>query len=227
MLELMLIPILGLGAGFLHVWSGPDHLAAVAPLVTRSHREGWRIGLRWGLGHSAGVAFVGLAALGLREALPIETISGWSERLVGAMLIGIGIWGFRQAARLQIHTHHHTHDGETHAHLHVHSHSHGEHNPAGQGHPHAAVGIGTLHGLAGSSHFLGVLPALALPTTSAALSYLLAFASGTVLGMVTFTLLLAWGARSLGGEGAHYRGLLRLCAASAVGVGMWWLVGPA
>jgi threonine/homoserine/homoserine lactone efflux protein len=223
----MLIPILGLGAGLLHVWSGPDHLAAVAPLVTRSHREGWRIGLRWGLGHSAGVALVGLAALGLREALPIEAISGWSDRLVGAMLIGIGVWGFRQAARLHIHTHHHTHDGETHAHLHVHSHAHGDHDPAGQGHPHAALGIGTLHGFAGSSHFLGVLPALALPTASAAITYLLAFAAGTVLGMMMFANLIAWGARRLGREGSNYRNLLRLCAASAVGVGMWWLVGPA
>jgi threonine/homoserine/homoserine lactone efflux protein len=223
----MLIPILGLGAGLLHVWSGPDHLAAVAPLVTRSHQEGWRIGLRWGLGHSAGVALVGLAALGLREALPIEAISGWSDRLVGAMLIGIGVWGFRQAARLHIHTHHHTHDGETHAHLHVHSHAQGDHDPAGQGHPHAALGIGTLHGFAGSSHFLGVLPALALPTVSAAVTYLLAFAAGTVLGMMMFATLIAWGARRLGREGSHYRNFLRLCAASAVGVGMWWLVGPA
>ena len=223
----MLIPILGLGAGFLHVWSGPDHLAAVAPLVTRSHREGWRIGLRWGLGHSVGVALVGLAALGLRGALPIETISGWSERLVGAMLIGIGVWGFRQAAHLRIHTHHHTHDGETHAHLHVHSHAHGDHDPVAQGHPHAALGIGTLHGLAGSSHFLGVLPALALPTAAAAVTYLLAFAAGTVMAMVLFTTLTAWGARRLGCGSSHYRNLLRLCAASAVGVGMWWLVGPA
>lgn len=225
--QFMLIPILGLGAGFLHVWSGPDHLAAVAPLVARSHAGGWKIGLRWGLGHSAGVALVGLAALGLRETLPMEAISGWSERLVGAMLIGIGLWGFRQAARLHIHSHHHTHDGETHAHLHVHSHSHGDHDSARQGHPHAAMGIGTLHGLAGSSHFLGVLPALALPTASSAVTYLLAFAAGTVLGMMTFTVLIAWGSRCLGHEGFHYRNLLRLLAASAVGVGVWWLVGPA
>lgn len=223
----MLIPILGLGAGFLHVWSGPDHLAAVAPLVARSHGEAWRIGLRWGLGHSAGVALVGLAALGLREALPVEAISGWSERLVGVMLIGIGVWGFRQAARLKIHTHHHTHDGDTHAHLHVHSDFHRDHPAGGRGHTHAALGIGTLHGLAGSSHFLGVLPALALPTASAAIAYLLAFAVGTVLGMVIFTALMAWGAGHLGREESRYRNVLRLCAASAVGVGMWWLLGPA
>jgi len=35
--------------------------------------------------------------------------------------------------------------------------------------------MGILHGIAGSSHFLGVLPALALPTPGAAISYIAAF----------------------------------------------------
>ena len=42
----MLIAFTGLLAGCFHVLSGPDHLAAVAPLAlssrTRAWREGWR-----------------------------------------------------------------------------------------------------------------------------------------------------------------------------------------
>src|SRR4029450_9914430 len=48
------------------------------------------------------------------------------------------------------------------------------------GRPHrlAAFAVGTLHGLAASSHLLGILPALALPSTRAAGAYLLCFCSG-------------------------------------------------
>ncbi|MBN9690007.1 MAG: sulfite exporter TauE/SafE family protein [Verrucomicrobia bacterium] len=222
----MLVPLAGFAAGFLHVLSGPDHLAAVAPLAARAHQGAWKTGARWGVGHSAGVALVGLLALGLREALPVEALSAWSERLVGVMLIGIGVWSLRQAARIQIHTHAHTHDGETHEHVHFHP---GEkakaHEATPHSHTHAAVGIGTLHGLAGSSHFLGVLPALALPSTSAAVVYLLAFAAGTVLAMAGFSSALGLFARRLGSGGRGYRGLMQTCAAAAIGIGAWWLVG--
>ena len=57
----MLVEVVaGLAAGALHVWSGPDHLAAVAPLAVRGRRRSWAVGMRWGIGHSAGVAAVAL-----------------------------------------------------------------------------------------------------------------------------------------------------------------------
>jgi len=52
----------GLLAGGVHVLSGPDHLAAVAPLAVQD-RSAWRSGLRWGLGHSSGVLLVGVLSL--------------------------------------------------------------------------------------------------------------------------------------------------------------------
>jgi hypothetical protein len=45
------------------------------------------------------------------------------------------------------------------------------------GHAHASFCLGVLHGVAGSSHFFGVLPALALPTRAAALTYIAALAA--------------------------------------------------
>ena len=43
--------------------------------------------------------------------------------------------------------------------------------------------MGVLHGVAGTSHFLGVLPALAMPTRAAALVYIAAFGGGSILAM--------------------------------------------
>ena len=87
----------GLSAGLIHALSGPDHLSAVAPLVINERSRRWRMGLFWGIGHSLGVWVVGLIALALRGFLPIESLSSWSERLVGAVLIGVGLWGLRRA----------------------------------------------------------------------------------------------------------------------------------
>ncbi len=221
----MLVLFTGLAAGFLHVLSGPDHLAAVAPLAVRGHRRAWVAGLRWGLGHSAGVALVGLLALGLREVFPVESVSAWSERLVGVLLIGIGIWSLRKALQVEVHAHEHVHDGSAHQHLHFHGPAH-QHGPVGEPHvhTHAAFGIGTLHGLAGSSHFLGVLPSLALPTTAQRITYLLSFALGTVLAMTGFSSVLGLVSQHWRGDHRRaYRGLLFACAAAAFGVGGWWI----
>lgn len=221
----MLVLLTGLAAGFLHVLSGPDHLAAVAPLAVRGHRRAWVAGVRWGLGHSAGVALVGVLALALREVLPLGAISSWSERLVGVLLIGIGVWSVRKALQVEIHAHAHAHDGSQHEHVHLHSpgHAHGP-EAAPHVHAHAAFGIGTLHGLAGSSHFLGVLPALALPTLTERVSYLTAFAIGTVAAMGTFSSVLGLVSARLGlNHRRAYRGLMFACAGAAFSVGSWWI----
>jgi ABC-type nickel/cobalt efflux system permease component RcnA len=221
----MLALLTGLAAGFLHVLSGPDHLAAVAPLAVRGHRRAWVAGVRWGLGHSAGVALVGVLALALREVLPLGAISSWSERLVGVLLIGIGVWSVRKALQVEIHAHAHAHDGSQHEHVHLHSpgHAHGP-EAAPHVHAHAAFGIGTLHGLAGSSHFLGVLPALALPTLAERLSYLSAFAVGTVMAMGAFSSVLGLVSARLGlNHRWAYRGLMFACAGAAFSVGGWWI----
>src|SRR2546427_6466935 len=218
----MIAAITGFLAGTVHVWSGPDHLAAIAPLAVRKPARAWVAGARWGLGHSAGVAVVGLLALWLRDLLPVNLISTWGERTVGVALFGIGIWALRKA--FTIHAHEHEHDGDRHLHLHAHSrHVAHEQIEAHRHHTHAAFGIGLLHGLAGSSHFLGVLPILAFPTKVQALAYLLAFGLGTIASMAAFSWLmgsLAW--RCAAGKTRIYRGLMISCAATAMVVGCFW-----
>lgn len=215
--------------------AGPDHLAAVAPLAVREHRGTWKGGARWGLGHSAGVGLVGLLAFALRQSLPqdrvhgwTEQISTWSERLVGVMLIGIGLWALRRVLQVEVHAHRHAHDGSEHEHVHFHGpgHQHGgaEAHGVGRGHPHAAFGIGTLHGLAGSSHLVGVLPTLGFADWGSAAGYLGGFALGTVLAMVGFSTVLGLLGRWF--SGSHrglYQGLARGSALAAIGVGCWWV----
>lgn len=213
----------GAAAGFVHVLAGADHLAAVAPLAV-SGRRPWRMGARWGVGHAAGVLVVGLAAVLLRDALPIERLSGWSEHLVGAVLVGIGLWGIRRALRLRVHVHEHAHDGEEHVHVHVHDARREHGRLRAHDHVHASLAVGVLHGLAGSAHFLGVLPALALPSTGAAVAWIVAFGLGTIAAMIGFAAAAGWLAGRLvhRGQGA-YRALLGTLSGATVAVGLVWI----
>jgi len=228
--------IAGLTAGAVHVLAGPDHLAAVAPLAANGKVSPWRSGLYWGLGHAGGVVLVGIAAILIRELLPLDLLSEWS------VLIGIGAWGIWRATSQSVHSHEHRHDGTQHAHLHVHGHtpkarsaSHGE-QPTEPDHPHggshvhartsaAALGVGVLHGLAGSAHFLGVLPALALPTRGAAITYVACFGVGTVAAMTGFAALIGRLASRSSKSGTRaYRILLLSLGLAAIAVGIVWLI---
>src|SRR5688572_27884902 len=147
----MLTLITGAMAGFFHVLSGPDHLAAVAPLAVADRERGWVAGWTWGVGHAAGVVVVALIAVLLRNALPpIDMISAWSERLVEAALIAIGLWALGRSTRMKPAAH--AHGSMLHDHLHVQA---GPGWMRRLGHAHASFFLGVLHGIAGSSHFFG------------------------------------------------------------------------
>lgn len=215
----MLTLLTGAAAGLFHVLSGPDHLAAVAPLAVDDRQRGWFAGFTWGVGHASGVVVVAILAVLLREMLPsIEIISAWGERVVGAALIGIGLWALRRRARIERSPH--RHGPVSHNHLHVQA------GPAWVqrlGHAHASFCMGVLHGVAGSSHFFGVLPALALPTTTAAVLYIAAFGVGTVAAMTMFAAAVGTIAiRGIHGPRA-YRAMMTAAALLAIVVGGVWL----
>lgn len=216
----------GLTAGLIHVLAGPDHLAAVAPLATDQRRRAWQAGLLWGLGHSSGVLVVGLLALWLRDRLPLDMLSAWSERLVGVVLIAVGLWGLRRAFARHVHAHPHVHGPVVHDHTHVHNHQPhavvADNRPT-HAHTHAAFAIGILHGLAGSSHFIAVLPALALPGLAASIGYLGGYGAGTVAGMSGFAFGIGLLGRSAIHRPARRRWLLSASSAAAIVVGVVWL----
>ena len=216
----MLTLITGAAAGLFHVLSGPDHLAAVAPLAAADREHGWFAGWTWGIGHASGVVVVAVIAILLRDVLPpVDAISAWGERLVGAALIAIGFWALRRS--LAIAPAHHAHGAVAHDHVHVQG---GPRWVRHFGHAHASFYMGVLHGIAGSSHFLGVLPALALPSRSAALAYIAAFGIGTVAAMTAFAAAIgSMGTRMHAGTPAH-RAMMATAAALAFAVGGWWLI---
>jgi hypothetical protein len=212
----------GLLAGALHVFAGPDHLAALAPLSLRARRRAWLVGLRWGLGHSLGVLAVAALAWALREGVDFEALGSWGERLVGGAMVLLGLWGFRSLFRDRLHAHAHSHEGREHVHFHVHG-PREEHGASGAHvHAHAAFWVGTLHGLAGTAHLLGILPSLALPSLGETCGYLGAFAVGTVSAMVFFAStvgLLARGPR-------FHRWALGAASAICALVGIAWIILP-
>jgi hypothetical protein len=194
----------GLAAGLLHVFSGPDHLAAVAPLAADGERRSWRTGLQWGVGHTAGVLLIATLLLFLKEQLPLDLISIYSERIVGLSLIAIGIWGMRSAwlrRRAGASVRGHSHTG-------------------------ASFAMGTVHGLAGSSHLFGVLPALAFSTRLDSLLYLGGFGIGAITGMSAFAAGMGiLSTRINRNSQRRYSGLLYASSAAALVIGGFWLVG--
>lgn len=214
----------GLIAGLIHVFSGPDHLAALAPLSLQARRRAWTVGLRWGVGHSSGVLLVAAIAFGLRQVVDFEALSGWGERLVGATMIVLGLWGLRSLFRDRLHAHEHQHEGHGHVHFHVHGTAQAHEAPAAHAHTHAAFWVGTLHGLAGTAHLIGVLPSLALPTGRETAGYLLAFATGTIVAMTVFAAAVGWSApsRSL----RAYRWGLGAASVLCALTGVAWILLP-
>jgi hypothetical protein len=101
----------------------------------------------------------------------------------------------------------------THAATSTHHHSHSA----------ASFGMGVVHGLAGSSHLFGVLPALAFATRAESLSYLAGFGAGAIAGMTAFAAIV--GALSTRVNRRHSRGLLYASSAAALVSGGVWLVG--
>jgi hypothetical protein len=222
---MLLTSAAGLLAGLVHVLSGPDHLAAIAPFAAHRSKQPWVPGALWGLGHCFGVGLISLLAWMLRDALPLERLSAVSEQIVGFVLIFLGFWTLRRALRTRVHTHVHEHDGEQHAHVHLHSARESTHSSDVHRHGHAPLWIGIVHGAAGSAHLWAILPALALPSRGLAAGYLVGYGTGTIVAMIGFTALLGvLAARAGSFAPVFYRRFLSATGVFAIVVGIAWLL---
>jgi len=184
--------ISGFLASSVHVLTGPDHLAAVAPITAKEEKKHWKIGLFWGLGHLAGMVLLGGLFLFFKDYIPVKQIASVSESSVGFVLIFLGVWIIYKLIKKSEHSHKHLHiiDEKVvlHNHKHTHPHLHKEIKEKKKSSGWLIFGIGTLHGFAGVTHLLILLPVLLLEDFLDASLYLSGFALGTLLSMVLFSL---------------------------------------
>lgn len=205
--------LLGFLLGLQHA-TDPDHLVAVATILTRERRftDGALIGVLWGAGHMTTLTIVGAIIIGLKLTIS-PAVGGSLELVVAAMLIVLGVLRLRDAMRgLEtvppghlvadhdhgggagvVHSHPHAHDAE---HTHEHAHVHPSRWlaklgwrggwPAGR-----ALVVGAIHGLAGSAA-VSLLVLATLRSTASAVVYLLIFGVGTILGMTLLTAIMAF-----------------------------------
>ncbi|KAA8535983.1 hypothetical protein F0562_028461 [Nyssa sinensis] len=173
----------GFFAGCLHTLSGPDHLAALAPLsIGRTRLESAAVGALWGCGHDAGQVIFGLLFLLLKDRLHIEVIRTWSATVVGFTLLVIGAMGIREASEVPapcLVMENGECDVSVYENL--------ENPTIGKKKiGFATFATGIIHGLQPDALMM-VLPALALPSHLAGAAFLGMFLLGTVVAMGSYT----------------------------------------
>ena len=212
---MQVVIVTGILAGFIHVVSGADHLIAMAPSSITSPKIAARNSISWGLGHSSGVIILAFLAIFIKDIAPLSKFSNFAEFLVGISLLVVGVFAIRNSLHLNIHSHSHQHNGVAHHHLHFHSDDQKKNK-----HSHALTGLGLLHGLAGGSHFLAVLPALALPLPNA-LAYLISYLSGSLASMILFTCLIS--VTTLNAGQKFIRSLIAFAGGLSFSMGLFWV----
>ncbi len=193
-----LLLLLGaLGFGIAHAFE-PDHMAAVSTFVAGrpKPREAALFGVRWAIGHGFSLFVIGSLLYFFRRAAeqsqPALFASGILDRFVGLVLFGLGVWTLYQvisSRASQQHAHGHFHDG----HFHAHDADETEHNHShygGHGHSHAgnfaSLGMGVLHGAAGTGAFVGQAVVSLSSSYAFVFFYTLLFSLGVLISMAVY-----------------------------------------
>lgn len=191
------ILLLGFLIGMRHALEA-DHVAAVATLTVRetSFFKSLGLSLTWGLGHTLILFMLGGLVLLMKGSISND-VAHMLEKIVGVMLVFLGIDVLRRLIKDKVHFHTHKHsDGRVHFHAHSHR---GEdltiHNQSTHDHIHEkafslrALFVGMVHGMAGSA----ALILLALQTINSPLEglfYIALFGIGSMIGMGLLTAIL-------------------------------------
>ena len=207
----------GLIAGIIHVISGADHLIAMAPSSITNPKLALKNGLSWGVGHSSGVIVLSVFAIFFKDIAHITKFSNFAEFLVGISLLIIGTIAIKNSFKLNIHNHQHEHNnGITHKHFHYHQNRDKKHNR----HSHALTSLGLLHGLAGGTHLIAVIPALALPMQEA-FAYLIAYLIGSSIIMIFFTYIISLSTMKAGQK--FIKKLFAFAGGLSFAMGLFWV----
>jgi uncharacterized protein involved in cysteine biosynthesis len=189
MIDLLLpATLVGFVVGFRHAFE-PDHLAAVTTLATRE--AGWvrsaRLGVVWGVGHTASIALVAAVLIVLGIGVP-ESFFHTAELGVAVLLLVLGSWALWLERRASVAA------------------------PVAPRTTSGALGFGVVHGLAGSGAVIVLLVAASSQLAVQA-GYLAAFGVGTVLGMSIASLLTGAATGAVSRRSATVARLIRLGAA--------------
>ncbi len=215
-MDVLLGALLGLSAGFQHAFE-PDHLAAVSTLVTekRSPRSGLLYASLWGMGHASMLLLFGGALLVFRPVLSQR----WDARFelcVGVVLIALGLRAVQSFRRTQDGTH--SHGALTHSHAPSNADkSRGEKKLAVR-----SLGVGLLHGLAGS----GALTALVIAKrweSAKGLLFMGLFGLGATLGMAVLGGIFGYTLFRVARSGGAFRFVSLAAGILSLAIGFVWI----
>jgi len=82
----------GLILGVVHVLTGPDHITALMSLAVGTSWKSFYLGVRWGIGHSTGLAVMALIFLAMKGHLDFKKLH-WLDAIVGLMMVALGGYG--------------------------------------------------------------------------------------------------------------------------------------
>jgi len=209
----------GLVVGLRHAFE-PDHLMAVATMVTRerSAAEAVRLGASWGLGHTASLLALVALLSAARGTMP-EALGTLVEVGVAAMILWMGVQALRDARRMAARgpIEHHRHGLVAHRHA------------AGADHVHLGslalarrpLGVGLVHGLAGSGALTAAATS-ALPGLPEQLIFVLLFGLGSTAGMAVVSGLAGWPLERLVASPRTMTGLSAVTGLAAVAFALVW-----
>ena len=183
---------LGFAVGLAHALDA-DHIAAVASMMGRndSRRRVIARGAAWGLGHTFALFMICSAVLLLGLTIS-STVESALELAVGVMIALLGLRVLWKLRSEKIHIHAHEHGGARHIHAHSHVGDPNGHEATIHSHRHMAramlptLGVGLLHGAAGSAGLLVLIVATAGSKAEATLAFVI-FGLGSLLGMTLLT----------------------------------------
>jgi high-affinity nickel permease len=172
--------------------SDPDHLVAVTSLVAADDgdtRRATRLGAWWGLGHAAALLAIGIPLIVFKTELPANVESA-AEKAIGVVILLLALRVIFKWVRGDFRASAHSHaDGGHDKRRHLRR--EGEHRHVAVRSPAQAIGIGALHGLAGTGAVVLLLIA-ALPTQLEAALALGLFAPMSIVSMAACTAAFAW-----------------------------------
>lgn len=174
----------GLFAGALHSLTGPDHLAALAPLsMGRTTLAAGFLGGLWGFGHSMGQLFFGALFVLLKSKLTfqLDLIENFAGAAVGLTLIAIGYVGYKEAKYFNFDQM--RKEG-------------GRKGKVLSKFSLATFGTGFLHGLSPDAIF-PILPAITMNTKACAFAFVMSFLFGTIASMASYTAFIGVGSSAL------------------------------